>query len=126
MFKKPFSFEGRIRRTEYALGIFSVPLFILFSTIISFLFGLLLRDVSKEIISLILILPFTIILIWFLLAQAVKRSHDIGNSGWYILIPFYRLYLFFADSQFRPNKYGTNPKNLGNENEIDTIGQIVD
>lgn len=27
---------------------------------------------------------------------AIKRSHDIGNSGRYCLIPFYGLFLLFA------------------------------
>jgi uncharacterized membrane protein YhaH (DUF805 family) len=31
---------------------------------------------------------------WLNLAQSVKRSHDRGNSGWFIIIPFYTIWLF--------------------------------
>lgn len=84
------------------------------------------------IILLSMITPFFFLLflllfptaIWFLYAQAAKRSHDVGYSGWYIFIPFYNLYLLFADSEFGENRYGPNPKNLGNNGpEIDQIGK---
>ncbi len=30
-----------------------------------------------------------------LLAVEIRRSHDIGKSGWWILVPFYSVYLMF-------------------------------
>lgn len=54
----------------------------------------------------LLFLPF----FWILIAQSVKRSHDIGNSGWFNLIPFYGLFLLFGNSDDGDNKYGSNPK----------------
>jgi len=33
-----------------------------------------------------------------MIAVQVRRSHDIGKSGWWILVPLYPLYLFFANS----------------------------
>lgn len=103
MFKNPFSFKGRIRRTEYWLT----------SIIYSFLYLIFLvmqdsypSDITVGLIGL-LFLPY----IWVLIASSVKRSHDIGNSGWYILIPFYGLFLGFKGSDEGENKYGLNPKN---------------
>lgn len=52
--------------------------------------------------------------LWFLLAQGAKRSHDLGNSGWYQLIPFYVLWLLFQDSTYGDNEYGKNLKDMGN------------
>lgn len=122
MFSNPFSFKGRIRRTEYGLGIilfYGVIVFIAF--LAEIIRGILNLD-NSELLSLILMIPIVVGLYWMLLAQAVKRSHDVGNSGWYILIPFYTLYLFFADSQYGPNEYGQNPKGLGNIDELNSIG----
>lgn len=53
-----------------------------------------------------------------MLAQAAKRSHDVGNSVFYILIPFYALYLFFGDSEYGENQYGPNPKGIGNQDDV--------
>ncbi len=59
------------------------------------------------------------------LALLLRRLHDIGKSGWWIFInfvPFVGPILFFIflirDSQPGPNKYGPNPKGIGNEPEV--------
>ena len=51
------------------------------------------------------------------LAVAVRRLHDVGKSGWYVLInlipiagPIWFLVLMCTDSQPGENKYGPNPK----------------
>lgn len=117
MFRNPFSFKGRIRRTEYVLSliIYLMGAFLLFMMI----FGL--SQLSVWFLGMIPFALFTAI--WFQLAQAAKRSHDIGNSGWLILIPFYTWLLLFINSQSGENKYGPNPKNIGNNApEMDEIG----
>ncbi len=60
---------------------------------------------------------------WFIFAQGAKRCHDRGNSGWYQIIPFYGLWMLFADSEIGKNEYGLNPKDIGNDDEIDEIGK---
>lgn len=49
------------------------------------------------------------------LAAAVRRMHDVGKSGWYLLIPIYNLILAFTDSEPGTNQYGPNPKEGGSE-----------
>lgn len=44
------------------------------------------------------------------LSVGVRRMHDIGKSGWFILIPIYNLYLWCQDSQAEANEWGANPK----------------
>lgn len=44
------------------------------------------------------------------IAVAVRRMHDINKSGWFILIPFYNIYLFCIDGTRGENAYGEDPK----------------
>ena len=32
------------------------------------------------------------------LAVEVRRAHDVGKSGWWVLVPFFPIYLMFKDS----------------------------
>ena len=114
MFKAPFSFSGRIRRTEYGLS-FLIYFFVIL--IVSFVGGAF-SAASNSALGGLLVLVLVLPLIFFMLAQGVKRSHDLGNSGWFILIPFYGLWLLFADSKHGTNEYGPNPKGIGNDPEF--------
>ena len=44
------------------------------------------------------------------IAVAVRRMHDVGKSGWFLLIPIYNLILAVTDSKREENKYGSSPK----------------
>jgi uncharacterized membrane protein YhaH (DUF805 family) len=104
MFKNPFSFEGRIRRTEFGL---SFIIYIVAYAIVAGIGAAAGRDGAGAVILLGMI-P----LVWFLWAQGAKRCHDVGNSGWWQLIPFYGLWLIFQDGQPGANQYGENPKGI--------------
>jgi uncharacterized membrane protein YhaH (DUF805 family) len=120
MFKASFSFEGRIRRTEYGLSciiLFVVSFF--FNLII--LFGLGSKGSEWLLIFIILYIPMC----WFGWAQSAKRCHDLDRSGWYQIIPFYFLWLLFEDGEPEENQYGLNPKGIGNQDSYDDqINQI--
>jgi len=45
-----------------------------------------------------------------MLAQGAKRCHDVGNSGWYIIIPLYSLVLMFLEGDMGENQRGPDPK----------------
>ncbi len=98
MFSSPFSFDGRIRRTEYG---------------ISFIIYVIVAAIVNELIESgeypIIILGY-IPMLWFLWSQGAKRCHDMGNSGWYQIIPFYLLWMLFSSSDSGINEYGKNPK----------------
>lgn len=100
MFKNPFSFEGRIRRTEYGIS-FIIYLFCYFTALALLKTG----GPVKASLALAILVP----LIWFIWAQGAKRCHDLGNSGWFQLIPFYFLWLLFAGGNPGTNKYDANP-----------------
>jgi uncharacterized membrane protein YhaH (DUF805 family) len=97
MFRNPFSFNGRIRRTEYCLSYFIYCLWLYFT------------DVIFE-NSLFAWLVFSLPALWFFLAQGTKRCHDRDNSGLFQLIPFYFLWMLFAKGDKHTNSYGEPPK----------------
>ena len=47
---------------------------------------------------------------WFQFAQGAKRCHDMGNNGFYQIIPFYVLIMLFSEGENRSNRYGMDPK----------------
>ena len=108
MFRNPFSFSGRIRRLEYGLSL----IFYYIWTIISALLALFINPDNYEGLYYLILLPG----LWFALAQAVKRCHDRGNSGWYQIIPFYIFWMLFADGDIGENAYGSNPKGINRIN----------
>ncbi|MNG40685.1 hypothetical protein D3C84_1293850 [compost metagenome] len=48
--------------------------------------------------------------------------HDVGKSGWFILIPIYSLILACTEGDKGTNEYGPDPKN--DFSEINEIGNI--
>ena len=94
MFKNPFSFKGRIRRTEFGITYIIVALANVFLI------------ASQEDILVLIFIP----LLWFLFAQGAKREHDLNYSGWWQLIPFRYLWLIFLKGEIGANKYGEDPK----------------
>jgi len=54
------------------------------------------------------------------IAAGVRRMHDVGKSGWYILIPIYNLILAFTEGDQGTNQYGLDPKHP--EDELEALG----
>ena len=116
-----FEFNGRARRKEYWM-------FALVNIIISWslsLLDLVLGTTFFYIISLI----YTLLFFIPSLAVLVRRLHDIGKSGWFFLVALiplvgviWLLVLLCMEGESRPNKWGENPKGIGNDNAINQIG----
>lgn len=98
MFSAPFSFNGRIRRSEYCISYIIVLIISSFLNVLA---------IEIPILSLAYI-P----LLWFYFAQGTKRCHDRDNSGLFQIIPFYLFWMFFADGQEGTNSFGPNPKGI--------------
>ena len=100
-------FEGRASRSEYWWFFLTIQflIFIPLGMIDGVLFGWEYDDPMwiSNIFNLAIILPS--------LAVGVRRIHDHGKSGWWILMPFYNLYLFIAEGEAMPNAYGPVPTN---------------
>lgn len=111
-------FKGRSRRSEY----WYFSLFTVIFTIVAMVLDGLLWETP--------ILYFTVALAFFVpgLAVAVRRLHDVGRSGWFYLIALIPLIgaiillvWFCTDSVPGPNKWGPNPKDIGNDDIIDHL-----
>jgi uncharacterized membrane protein YhaH (DUF805 family) len=108
LFKKPFSFSGRIQRVEYILTVVTAVLFPLISAGISYEYT---RSESfAYAISSLLAIPSA----WFLFAQGAKRCHDLGNSGWLqLILPISIWLMLFMKGEQQANEYGELPSVSG-------------
>ena len=97
--KQYADFNGRARRSEYwYFALFNV----LISFAIEFISALIGLPSLGSLYSLAVLIPG--------IAVAVRRMHDVGKSGWFVLIPIYNLILAVTDGDAGDNKYGPNPK----------------
>ena len=110
------NFEGRARRSEYW---WFVLINMIISFVIGFVFGLLAGVLESPAIAMVGNIYSLAVLVPSL-AVGVRRIHDVGKSGWFILIPIYNLILFFTEGDKGPNEYGPDPK--GGDFDIDKIG----
>lgn len=94
------TFSGRARRAEYWY-------FGLLSTIISIILTVIELTVGISFISTV----YSVAILVPSLAVGVRRMHDVGKSGWFLLIPFYNLILLFTAGEEGVNNYGPDPKN---------------
>jgi uncharacterized membrane protein YhaH (DUF805 family) len=112
-FKKFAEFNGRARRTEYWMFTLFNLIFAIIAIILDNATGMTFGELPYGLFYLLFILAVLIPG----LAVAVRRLHDVGKSGWFILISLiplvggiWLLVLFCTDGQPGENKYGSNPK----------------
>tara|TARA_B100000925_G_scaffold235760_1_gene184413 strand:+ start:668 stop:1045 length:378 start_codon:yes stop_codon:yes gene_type:complete len=111
------NFSGRARREEYWMfTLFYFILFIGLFVVISILGALLGDDIGINLGVIILII---FIFAHFIpsLAVTIRRLHDTGKSGWYLLlqlIPYIGALIIFIftviEGDKNENKWGPNPK----------------
>lgn len=107
-FRKYAMFTGRARRAEYCY-------FLLFNFLVSFVLGFISGLISDGLVF--LGAAYFLIAIIPTLAVSVRRLHDIGKSGWFLLLMFIPLIniilvvlILAKDGDIGDNKYGSNPK----------------
>ncbi len=110
--KKAFNFSDRSRRKEYWMFILATVIISIVLTIVDTVAGLELAEdvgILSTLFSLAIIIPS--------ISVTVRRLHDIGKSGWWVLIGLIPIVGFIVllvftvkDSEAAPNAYGKNPK----------------
>lgn len=89
------NFQGRATRQEYWM-------FVLFNTIFAILLNFL--DLFMG-FGFLYGLYFLAVIIPSI-ACGIRRMHDVGKSGWFLLIPIYNLILVVTSSNPDTNQYG--------------------
>jgi len=102
-------FNGRARRKEYWM-------FTLYSAIISILLNILGATLKTTLLSTL----YSFAVMIPSLAVGVRRMHDVGKSGWFLIIPFYNIFLACTEGDQGSNEYGPDPKNP--TDELEEIG----
>ena len=105
-----FDFEGRARRKEFWMFVL-VNLFVAIGVgIIGSMFGI--EQTLSGLYSLAVFIPY--------LAVSVRRLHDTGRTGWWVLIylipllgALVLLVFYVLDGEPGENEYGPDPKGPG-------------
>lgn len=114
--KNLFRFDGRINRRDWWIATIcnSTVAFVCYLALV-----LLLDSFSSgfmSLVTLLVLLAVAIVASWISLSLGIRRWHDVGKSGWWVLIsavPFgglYALYKLGIDSgEPGSNEYGLPP-----------------
>ncbi len=108
-------FEGRARRSEYWYFALFNAIFLIVALILDNVLGTTVGSMPYGafyfLYALIVLIPS--------LAVGVRRMHDVGKSGWYLLIALipiiggiWLFVLALTDSVPGENEYGANPKEI--------------
>ncbi len=120
------NFNGRARRSEYWW-------FILFLVLLSLVVNIVVSNLAylafnidnisiRNFIFFIIVLVISVYVLGMIIPNItvrVRRIHDIGKSGWYVLLTFipfiggiFLLIFTLTDSEPGDNMYGANPKGI--------------
>jgi uncharacterized membrane protein YhaH (DUF805 family) len=132
--KQYADFSGRARRKEYWMFALFNAIFAIVSMILDNALGLTIAGLPYGAFYLLYVLAVLIPG----LAVAVRRLHDVGKSGWMLLIGLipiiggiWLLVLMVTDSNTGDNEYGANPKTASDDQSVsieysgDTIITLV-
>jgi len=111
--KQYADFSGRARRKEFWMFVLFNIIFALIAMFLDNMLGIAFGGIGYGPLYLL----YGLFVLIPSLAVDVRRLHDIGKSGWWLLIaliPFvgiiWLIVLFATDSQPGDNEYGPNPK----------------
>ena len=113
--KQYADFSGRARRKEYWMFVLFNMIFAIVAMILDNVLGIAMEGIGYGPLYGLYVLAMLIPG----LAVAVRRLHDVGKSGWMILISLipliggiWLLVLMVTDSNPGENQYGQNPKEV--------------
>ena len=102
---RPFSFSGRIGRLQFfstVLVVYALWLGVLM--VRRWLIPEDMTTVCNRVMIVLIYISFNV-----LIAQGVKRCHDLGHSGRFMIVPLYVLAMLLQKGQPTDNEYGTGP-----------------
>lgn len=127
-FRNYATFTGRARRSAYWYFFLFNMIFTIAAMFIDNLLGTTIEPLPYGYVYYI----YNLAILVPNLALGTRRLHDVGRSGWMILIALipiigiiWLIVLLCKDSDFGSNKYGVNPKGLGNDQGDDDLIQNI-
>lgn len=117
--KQYANFEGRARRKEYWM--FTLVNFLIIMALQLLLYGTVGMEAGMGSTSILSLLPmlYSLAVLLPTIGVSIRRLHDTGRSGWWLLISLVPLIgaivliiFFVQDSQPGTNQYGKNPKEV--------------
>jgi uncharacterized membrane protein YhaH (DUF805 family) len=102
---RPFSFNGRIGRLQFFSTVLVV--YALWLGVLMVRRWLIPEDMTTVFNRAMIVLIY--ISFNVLVAQGVKRCHDLGHSGRFMIVPLYVLPMLLQKGQPADNEYGTGP-----------------
>jgi uncharacterized membrane protein YhaH (DUF805 family) len=107
--KKYAVFDGRARRKEYWMFfLMNVIIYVVLAFVGGMIGGMIGTAPGVDESPLVLIYQLAVLIP--ALAVGVRRMHDTGHSGWWILFPIVNLVFAVTEGQKGENKYGLDPK----------------
>jgi uncharacterized membrane protein YhaH (DUF805 family) len=107
-------FSGRARRTEYWMFVLIHVAVLIAASVLDNILGTTIDDIGFAGLFYVL---YGLIALIPLLAVSVRRLHDVGKSGWFLLVglipiigSIWLLVLACKEGEPGPNVYGPNPK----------------
>ncbi len=98
-------FSGRATRQEFWMFILFNVIFNIVTVILDTMLGTFDEQLGTGLIggiySLVVLIPS--------LSVAVRRMHDVGKSGWFILVPIYNFVLAVTEGDKGENRFGSVP-----------------
>jgi uncharacterized membrane protein YhaH (DUF805 family) len=116
------SFQGRIRRLHWWLGLLGVGVvFGVLYSILASMSGMAQGSPNGLMLALMGVLYLVYLYVWA--AIMVKRAHDRDKTGWFVLIILIPLIgaiwilieFGFLDGTQGPNRFGPSPKGIGGD-----------
>ena len=93
-------FKGVASRTEYW---FFFLFTLMVDVVASFLDNLVPGEFLGDLFGLLLLVPA--------IGVGIRRMHDTDHRGWFLLVPFYNIYLLASKS--RPNRWAVDSTSFG-------------
>jgi len=113
-----YGFTGRARRSEYWYFVLINFFNSVLTSYMDVAFGTFYESYGiglfNGVYALVVLIPN--------IAVSIRRMHDVGKSGWYVLIPIYNIVLAATPGIVGENEYGTDPKN----EDIDSANEIIE
>jgi uncharacterized membrane protein YhaH (DUF805 family) len=115
--KKYTTFSGRARRKEYWMFVLFNMIFIFAIMIVGVIPGSVSKNEGYMYFGVALYYLYALAVFIPSLAVSIRRLHDVGESGWFLLLSFIPLIgaiallvKFCTDGTPGVNQYGANPK----------------